>query len=157
MVRPIKQRLVKFEPNVTYFKPRGIPLSTLEEVNLTVDEIETLRLKDIEDLDQKECAKKMKISTSTFQRILNSAHRKIAQALIGGRAIRIEGGVIKIMKQGMRKFRCEKCKNEWQEPFGTGKTGLEMVCPKCKSKLVHRIDYKGRGFGRRWWGYKKKR
>ena len=89
MVRPIKKRLVKFDPEVTYFKPRAVPLSTLEEVDLGVDELEALRLCELKKLDQVEAAKKMKISQSTLQRILSSAHQKIAEALIKGKAIRI--------------------------------------------------------------------
>ncbi len=89
MPRPIKPRKIKFEPGATYFKPRAVPLSTLKEVNLSVDEIETVRLHDLEDCNQARCAKKMKISSSTFQRILTSAHKKIAEALIKGKAIKI--------------------------------------------------------------------
>ena len=89
MPRPPKTRQIRFDPNVTYFKPRGIPLAILEEVDLGIDELEAIRLCDQENLDQIEAAKKMKISQSTLQRILTSAHKKIAQALIGGRAIKI--------------------------------------------------------------------
>ncbi len=89
MVRPIKPRRILFDPNVTYFKPRAVPLSDLEEVDLRVDELEAVRLCDLKDLDQIEAAKKMKISQSTLGRILASARRKIAEALIEGKAIRI--------------------------------------------------------------------
>lgn len=89
MVRPIKPRRVNFNPNVTYFKPRAIPLSILEEVDLSVDELEAIRLCDFKEQDQVEAAKKMKISQSTLQRILSSAHKKIAEALIEGKAIKI--------------------------------------------------------------------
>lgn len=89
MPRPLKPRKVKFEPNVNYFKPRAIPLSTLKEVDLNTDEIEAIRLHDLEDCNQANCAEKMKISSSTFQRILTSAHKKIAEALIKGKAIKI--------------------------------------------------------------------
>lgn len=89
MTRPIKRRLVRFDPEVTYFKPRAVPLSTLEEVDLSVDELEAVRLCDLKELDQIEAAQKMKISQSTLQRILTSARRKIAEALIRGKAIRI--------------------------------------------------------------------
>ncbi len=87
--RPIKPRRVSFDPNVTYFKPRAIPLSMLEEIDLKVDELEALRLCDLENLEQKEAAKKMKISQSTLSRILKSARKKIAKALIEGKAIKI--------------------------------------------------------------------
>ncbi|XOA42868.1 MAG: DUF134 domain-containing protein [Candidatus Nealsonbacteria bacterium] len=90
MVRPIKPRRISFDPNVTYFKPRAIPLSDLEEVDLKPDELESIRLCDLKGLDQTTAAKKMRISQSTLGRILISAHRKIAQALIKGKAIRIQ-------------------------------------------------------------------
>ena len=89
MVRPIKPRKVVFDPNVTYFKPRAVPLSMLEEVDLSLDELETLRLCDLKNLEQTEAARKMKISQSTLQRILTSARKKVAQALIEGKAIKI--------------------------------------------------------------------
>ncbi len=92
MARPKKFRLVSAEPEVTYFKPRAIPLVELEEVCLTVEEIEVLRLKFLKKLEQKEAAKRMKISRTTFWRILTSAGEKIADALLNGKAIRIEGG-----------------------------------------------------------------
>jgi predicted DNA-binding protein (UPF0251 family) len=77
LARPKKQRLVSFEPEIIYFKPRGVPLSDLEEVDLTVDELEVLRLADFENLDQIEAAERMKVSQSTFQRILTSARKKL--------------------------------------------------------------------------------
>ena len=89
MVRPIKPRRVFFDPNVTYFKPRAVPLSVLEEVDLGVDELEALRLCDFKNLEQVEAAKKMKISQSTLQRILTSGRKKVAEALIEGKAIKI--------------------------------------------------------------------
>ena len=163
-MRPKKIRFINFNPQTTYFKPRGIPLSSLKENILTIDELEALRLKNYKQLSQTECAQKMKISQSTFQRILSLANKKIADALINSKAIKIEGGVIKMNKEkisslttGKRKFKCEKCKYEWEEPFGTGGRGTEMSCPKCKSKLVHRIDSGGHGFGRQPWGYKGKK
>lgn len=89
MVRPKKPRRVLFDPNVTYFKPRAIPLSELEEVDLSLDELEALRLCDLKGLEQKEAAKKMRISQSTLSRILISARKKVIQSLIEGKAIKI--------------------------------------------------------------------
>jgi len=89
MVRPIKPRRIQFDPKAVYFKPRAIPLSMLDEVELSLDEIEALRLCDLEGLDQVEAAKRMKISQTTFWRVLNSAHKKVAEALIEGKAIKI--------------------------------------------------------------------
>ncbi len=90
MVRPKKLRFVRFDPEVTYFKPRAVPLSSLEQVDLEMDELEAIRLKDLGDLSQEEAAKRMRISDSTFQRILKSAHKKIASALVEGKAIAIK-------------------------------------------------------------------
>src|SRR3989344_8908659 len=96
MVRPRLCRRVRFNPDVTYFKPRGIPLRELEEVILPVDEYEAVRLKDLEGLEQEECAKKMNISQPTFHRLVLSARKKIADAIINGKGIIIEGGNFKI-------------------------------------------------------------
>lgn len=89
MVRPRICRRIRFKPNVTYFKPQGVPMRHLEIVELTTEEAEALRLKNIKDLDQVGCAKKMNTSQSTFQRILSSAYKKITEALIKGKAIKI--------------------------------------------------------------------
>ena len=89
MVRPIKPRKIIFDPNITYFKPRAVPLSMLEEMDLAADELEALRLCDLKNLNQVSAAKKMKISRSTLQRILSSARKKVSEALIKGKAIKI--------------------------------------------------------------------
>lgn len=89
MARPCLCRKVRFNPNITYFKPRGVPLRCLEVVELTIEEMEALRLKNINCLEQIEAAKKMNTSQSTFQRILSSAYKKISEALINGKAIKI--------------------------------------------------------------------
>jgi len=90
MPRPKIPRCVRFSPDVYYFKPRGIPLRMLAEVVLLPDELEALKLYEVDDLEQTQAAKKMKISQPTFARILDSAHKKIAAAIIKGKAIRIE-------------------------------------------------------------------
>lgn len=99
MPRPRKCRQIGFVPGVTYFKPQGIPLRFLEEVSLSFEEIEAVRLKDMEGLEQEQAAVKMQISRPTFQRILASARSKIATAILSGKAIRIEGGHYKISGQ----------------------------------------------------------
>jgi len=91
MSRPKIRRCMQFTPNVYYFKPRGIPLQELEEVVLLPDELEALKLHEIDGLEQIEAAKKMKISQSTFARVLETAHKKTAEAIIRGKAIRLEG------------------------------------------------------------------
>ena len=90
MVRPRLCRNVKFNPQVNYFKPQGIPVRCLEVVQMSLEEMEALRLKNLEGLEQTEAARKMNTSQSTFARILASANQKIADALINGKAIRIE-------------------------------------------------------------------
>ena len=143
MSRPKKYRCVEFMPNVTYFKPRGIPLRLLEEVSLAIEEVEAIRLRDLESLQQEDCAERMHISQPTFHRLIESAHRKVAQALIEGKAIRMEGGDFKM---AMRKFECRDCGNEWEVPFGAGR-GIDIACPKCGSFNKYRIDAGPRGRG----------
>ncbi len=90
MSRPRKLRKVFFSPNIIYFKPRAVPLSALKEVSLSPDELEALRLCDLERIKQKKAAQRMKISQSTFSRTLTAARKKVAQALVKGEAIRIQ-------------------------------------------------------------------
>jgi predicted DNA-binding protein (UPF0251 family) len=89
MPRPRLCRKIHFDPKVRYFKPQGIPLRFLEEVELSLEEMEAIRLKNVEGLEQIEAAEKMKTSQSTFQRILTSAYKKMAEALVRGKAIKI--------------------------------------------------------------------
>lgn len=89
MVRPRLCRRISFNPDVTYFKPQGVPMRCLDVVELTAEELEAFRLRHIDDLDQKDAADKMRTSQSTYQRILCSASKKIADALAKGKAIKI--------------------------------------------------------------------
>lgn len=100
MVRPKLCRRVWFNPDVTYFKPAGIRMVDLEEAVLSVDEFEAVRLKDLLGMEQDKAAKKMNISQPTFHRLVLSARKKIADALINGKAIKIEGGNYKIVEKG---------------------------------------------------------
>ncbi|MDD3175873.1 MAG: DUF134 domain-containing protein, partial [Candidatus Nanoarchaeia archaeon] len=81
-------------PEITYFKPQGVPLRKLEEVVLTKDELECLRLSELENLSQLQSAELMEIHQSTFQRTLTRAREKITDALVNGKAIKIHGGEI---------------------------------------------------------------
>jgi len=92
MPRPPKCRLVETPPQVTYFKPRGVPLSELEEVRLTLEGFEALRLAEIEGLDQDQAAARMGVSRQTFGRVLSAARQALARAVVEGKALRIEGG-----------------------------------------------------------------
>jgi predicted DNA-binding protein (UPF0251 family) len=96
MPRPINCRRVAHLPQVNYYKPQGIPLSVLQCTTLTVDELEAIRLADLQGLYQEQAAEKMNISRQTFGRILESAHKKIADALVNGKALSIQGGSIKL-------------------------------------------------------------
>lgn len=142
MPRPFKCRRIECRPGTNYFKPRGIPLINLEEVNLTMDEFEAIRLADLEGLYQEEAAEKMKISRQTFGNIINSAHKKIADSIVNAKALKIEGGVYKMA--GMRKFKCYDCNHEWELIYGTGRP---QECPQCKSKNIHRAE-EDRGYAR---------
>ncbi len=93
MTRPRVKRFLKFNPNVDYFKPRGVPLKELEEVELLADEIEAIKLYLVDGLDQTQSAEKMGISQPTFARTVDSACKKVADALINGKAIKIERSV----------------------------------------------------------------
>ncbi|MFW5977575.1 MAG: DUF134 domain-containing protein [Candidatus Nanoarchaeia archaeon] len=90
MPRPHKQRRVRGNPNSTFFKPTGIPLRTLQHTKLTLFEFEALRLKDVEKFDQQTCAQHMNVSQPTFHRIIQTARRKVACAIVKGHTIRIE-------------------------------------------------------------------
>lgn len=105
MARPRLCRRIVSEPNVTYFKPRGIPLRDLQESILSIDEFEAVRLKDLEGLKQEECAKKMNISQPTFHRLVLSARKKIADGIVNGKALKIEGGNFKVIGRGFDQMR----------------------------------------------------
>ena len=127
MARPRRARRIRFMPDVTYFKPQGIRIRDLEIIELTFDEIECVRLSEIKELSQVDAAKKMKIHQSTFQRSLARARKKIADALINGKAIKIQGGIYKI--QRIRNSQDVKNKEVLNMSKGD-KTGPEGKGPK---------------------------
>ncbi len=135
MGRPHKKRYVAFNPGVCYFKPRGIPMLDLEEIRLTIDEREALRLADMEGLSHEEAGQMMGVSRATFGRIIEQARRVVADALINGKAINIEGGNYEISSTE-RLFVCEKCHYEWHEDMGTGRP---EACPSCRHTGVFRV------------------
>lgn len=90
MTRARVPRCIRFKPSVYYFKPRGIPLRSLEEIELKADELEALKLYEVDELDQTTAAKKMQISQPTFARLLDKAQKKLANAIINGKAVKIE-------------------------------------------------------------------
>lgn len=133
MVRPKRCRRIASLPGSSLFKPAGIPACSLGEVVLTVDEFEALRLADYEALYQEQAAERMSVSRQTFGRIVESARKKVAQALVEGQVLRIEGGEVKMAE--MRVFECDECGHVWEVPFGTGNPS---GCPSCNSKGFHR-------------------
>lgn len=90
MPRPKKYRCVRCKPDATYFKPKGIPLVELQEISLTMDELEAIRLADYNELYHEDAAAKMQISRQTFGRILQVAHKKVAECLLKGKALKID-------------------------------------------------------------------
>ena len=139
MSRPQKCRRVEFLPNVTYFKPAGIPLRDFEEVCMSIEEAEAIRLKDLEGLEQEAGAEKMNVSRPTFQRVLVSARQKIADALLSGKAIRIDGGNFEMT---WRRFRCHRG-HEWE--LETPIKVLPELCPTCRLPDVQPVQPVGAG------------
>jgi predicted DNA-binding protein (UPF0251 family) len=143
LTRPRKPRCVRDEPAYAYFKPQGIPLRELEDIRLSVEELEALRLVDIEELYQEEAALRMEVSRPTLHRILKEARRKVATALVEGRALGIAGGDY-ILAGDTRIFECVACGHTWDEPFGSGVRACEAVCPKCGGGVTRKGCGKGR-------------
>ena len=95
MSRPKKCRCINCTPNTSYFKPKGIPVHELEEVTLSLDELEAIRLADYEGCYHEDAATRMKVSRATFGRILNQARKKVAETIVDGKALRIETNTTK--------------------------------------------------------------
>lgn len=129
MARPIKWRKVETMPKYRYFIPVSKEKEGLNENILKVEEIEAIRLRDLESLEQKDCANKMEISRQTFQRIYNEAKRKVADSLINGKAIKVAGGNY---TQHICKFVCKSCGNNWQGRVEDLESEKEK-CPECGS------------------------
>ncbi|NPV93351.1 MAG: DUF134 domain-containing protein [Firmicutes bacterium] len=141
MPRPPKTRKVGFIPTATYFKPAGVPMSKLEEIQLGIDELEALRLKDVLGMDQEECARQMDLTQSTFQRIITAARQKVASAIVEGKALRVEGGKYQFVLSWV----CRSCGQTWEEA-GPEKDRITR-CPSCKGVEVdnQRAHSKGPG------------
>jgi predicted DNA-binding protein (UPF0251 family)/DNA-directed RNA polymerase subunit RPC12/RpoP len=135
MARPTKWRQIEHIPTVENFIPSKEDGEKYGVNILKLEELEAIRLKDLKGLEQEECAAKMQVSRQTFQRILLSARGKVADSLINGKAIRIEGGNF---TRNICPVRCLDCGHEWAESFenmelvGNG----EYVCPNCGSKNI---------------------
>lgn len=151
MPRPLKPKNLSNLPVCTYFKPAGIRLNTMEQTELTHEELEAIRLCDYQQLSQEEGAQKMGIHQSTMQRILARARKKIADALINSKAIKFQGGENmpnmdgtgpqgKGPRTGRGMGKCPPNQNETQTPVGRGQGGL--------GRGLGRGPGMGRGFGR---------
>jgi uncharacterized protein len=137
MARPRKIKCVNFEPNVTYFKPRAVPLSKLEEVEITFDELEALRLANIKKLSQEDASTEMKIHQSTFQRTITRAREKITDALVNGKAIKINGGEYQMPnKDGTGPMNRGRGCEFGRGNQNAGPNGI-CVCLGCKQEKPH--------------------
>jgi predicted DNA-binding protein (UPF0251 family) len=114
---------------VTFFKPQGIPLKNLDHAHITVDELEALRLSDYEGLSHEVVAQQMKVSRPTVTRMLAKAHRAVADALVNGKAIRIEGGDYCL--EGLDAC-CPRC---GQRLPGAPELEDAPLCKKCENKV----------------------
>jgi len=135
MARPTKWRKIENVPAIAYFVPSEKAMAEVPENILKLEELEAVRLKDLEGLEQSECAERMEVSRPTFQRILLSAREKIADSLINGKTIHIEGGNF---TQNICPVRCMDCGHEWRESFeNIGAAGEgNYTCPVCGSNKV---------------------
>lgn len=129
MGRPKIPRIVQFLPKDTYFIPLDKPKCHMEETILNIEELEAMRLKDIEGLSQEECADSMKISRQTFQNIIDSARKKVAIALTRGNAIKIDGGNYTF---NICKYICMNCGSEFEKKYEHQK----KECPNCTSEDI---------------------
>ncbi len=136
--RPRCPRRVEAEPQVTYYKPRGVPVSDLDVVDLSVEELEALRLVDLEGLEQERAAARMGVSRRVLWEELDRARRKVAGALVRGCAIAIRGGSYVL---SVRRFECARCGHGWEVRFGTGRPS---ECPNCGSLDIWRAGDVGR-------------
>ena len=130
MPRPFCPRRVSGRPAVSVFKPAGHPACDLEEVTLTLDEFEALRLADLDGLYQEQAAARLEVSRATFGRIVSSARHKVAEALVHGRSLKIEGGPVRISPRPA--FCCASCKHQWPEK----EAGHEGRCPRCQHNEI---------------------
>lgn len=135
MARPTKWRKIAHVPAVSYFVPSERGTGEVSENILKLEELEAIRLKDLDGLEQSECADKMEVSRPTFQRILLSAREKIADSLVNGRAINIEGGNF---TQNICPVKCLDCGKSWTESFERldAIKGDGLLCPDCGSKNI---------------------
>ena len=121
------------------FKPSGIPGGRLARVELGLDELEAVRLADLEGLYHDQAAKDMGVSRATFGRVIAAARHKVADALVNGKMLVIQGGVVTMANR--RVFECEDCGHRFEAAFGTGRP---IDCPSCRGNRLCRAG-DGRG------------
>jgi predicted DNA-binding protein (UPF0251 family) len=141
MVNRVKRR-VSCLPKATYFKPREIPLCDLEIINLSMEELEAIRLCDLLRIEQNEAADMMGISRKTFWNDLQKARQKVVDALVNGKAIEISGGEYVNSGECKVEFLCKSCGHEWESKCYEGRPSS---CPICGSGIICRIGGDGRG------------
>ena len=134
MARPAKCRWIATHPEMTAFKPCGVPGRELEIVELRMDELEAVRLADLEGLYQEAAARHMGVSRPTFGRLIASARQKIASALLNSKMLVFKGG--SVLVRGMGAFTCRDCDAEFQVAAGTGRPAS---CPHCKGTDIRRV------------------
>lgn len=120
-------------PTVTTFKPAGVPSRELASVTLPLDELEALRLSDLEGQEHAAAAQAMGISRQTFGRLLGQGRQKVADALLNGKALVFEGGVVATCRR--RRWVCAACGNTFEAEPGTRLKG----CPACGASAVRRL------------------
>lgn len=135
MARPTKWRKIENIPTIPYFVPSETDIAEVPENILKLEELEAIRLKDLEGLEQEECAEKMEVSRPTFQRILLSAREKLADSLINGKTIHIEGGKFTL---NICPVKCKDCGKEWTESYENLEPikNREYSCTSCGSANI---------------------
>jgi predicted DNA-binding protein (UPF0251 family) len=141
MVNRVKRRVACL-PKATYYKPREIPLCCLEITNLSIEEIEAIRLCDLLQIEQNEAADKMGVSRKTFWNDLQKARQKVADALVNGKAIEISGGEYVNTGECKVNFLCKECDHIWEAKFDQSRPSS---CPNCDSSLIFRLGGDGKG------------
>jgi len=137
MPRPQDNRIVHEPPLFSEFKPTGVRGRNLEQILLTLDEFEAFRLADSIGLSHAEAADEMEISRSTFTRLIEKARKKIADFIIQGKLLTIEGGRIHFRNNIIH---CQNCDHMFKTGIGSSVT----ECPACHSKNL--LNLAG-GFG----------
>ena len=133
MSRPQCCRRIAGRPIASVFHPAGVPVQGLVEIVLALDEYEAIRLADLEGLYQEQAAERMSVSRPTFGRILAAAHRKVAEALAHGKALKIEGGTVRMERLRSPRCECPRCRPT-RDVGGAGeKAGpMDAETPPCR-------------------------